>query len=317
MKNPLKAALAKALDRRTAELREQIHLLQADVSGLSEQSSVLQADVSGLSEQSSEHQFRTEVALRYLISDEAENGRRVAAMRDAADYQLPYEDPDPLVSICVPLTRERVDLFLGRALPSALAQSHQAIEVVVVCDGFDPRADSRLQTIDDPRVRFGWLTQSLINPDQRRNWMSAATLSHGEARRMSRGLWVTELDDDDALPLDAVETLLAGARETRAEITCGKIEQHHPDGSSTMIAGFPPELIPDWVGLSPDSKIRASSAALAHHALNGIARQRTEDFFGLPGDLLLLTKMVRAGVRFAAIDQVVYDYYPGTLWVDS
>ncbi len=303
MKNPLKAALAKALDRRTAELREQVDRLQAEVSGLSEQSS--------------EHQFRTEVALRYLISEEAENGRRVAAMRDAADYQLPYEEADPLVSICVPLIHERIDLFLERALPSALAQSHQAIEVVVVCDGFDPRTDSRLQAIGDPRVRFGWLTQSLINPDQNRSWMSAATLSRVEARRMSRGLWVTELDDDDALPLDAVETLLAAARETRAEITCGKIEQHHPDGSSTMIAGFPPEVIPDWIGLSPDSKIRASSAALAHHALNGIARQRTEDFFGLPGDLVLLAKMVRAGVRFAAIDQVVYDYYPGRLWVDS
>ena len=28
-------------------------------------------------------------------------------------------------------------------------------------------------------------------------------------------------------------------------------------------------------------------------------------------------KLARAGVRFAAIEDVVYDYYPGTLWGDD
>ena len=307
MKNPLKAAFARALDRRFAELSAQIDRQQAE----------LRDAVAALAAQSAEQQGRVDGALRYLLSEEAENCRRVEAMRASPEYLAPYEDPEPLVSICIPLIEERIDLFLERALPSALAQSHKAIELLVVCDGFDPSSEARLQAVDDPRVRFGWVTQSVINPDQHRHWFSASTLSHIEARRMSTGLWITELDDDDALPADAIELLLANARETRAEVVSGTIEQFAPDGSSTLIAGFPPGMLPAWSGLGADWKARATSAALVHSGLSSIARQRTEDFFEIPGDLMLTIKLARAGVRFAAIEDVVYDYYPGTLWGDD
>ena len=34
----------------------------------------------------------------------------------------------------------------------------------------------------------------------------------------------------------------------------------------------------------------------------------------IPGDRFLLERMLRAGVRFAMVDEIVYDYYPSSLW---
>jgi hypothetical protein len=33
-----------------------------------------------------------------------------------------------------------------------------------------------------------------------------------------------------------------------------------------------------------------------------------------PGDYFRLERMVRAGVRFGMLDEIVYDYYPSSLW---
>ena len=75
MKNPLKAAFARALDRRFAELSAQVDRQQAE----------LRDAVAALAAQSAEQQGRVDGALRYLLSEEAENCRRVEAMRESPD----------------------------------------------------------------------------------------------------------------------------------------------------------------------------------------------------------------------------------------
>ena len=49
--------------------------------------------------------------------------------------------------------------------------------------------------------------------------------------------------------------------------------------------------------------------------LTGIfAREWVASVLQIPGDCFLLERMLRAGVRFAMVDQIVYDYYPSSLW---
>jgi hypothetical protein len=252
--------------------------------------------------------------LRVLVADEAGNRRRLEDLRATPDYERPFDDPAPLVSICIPALASRMELLLERALPSALGQTHAHIEVVIVGDGHDPRVDPRLATLSDSRVRLGDVTHR-ISGTRYGQWFAGSTLPRQEARRLARGLWITDLDDDDALREDAIEKLLAHARATRAEVTSGLIEQHHPDGTRPHhIAGFPASTMPDWSGLPADWAGRACTAALWHHGLRFFVRVHAAELIGVPDDVYLALRMARAGVRFAQLDEPVYDYWPGALW---
>jgi hypothetical protein len=253
--------------------------------------------------------------LRSLVTEEAENRRRLESVRGRTDYRRPFDEPDPLVSICIPTQPGRLDVLLERALPSALAQTYPSIEVVIVGDGFDPGLDPRVRRLRDPRVRVGDVTHRITDPDPELHWLIGSPLARQEARRLATGLWITDLDDDDALYPDAVEQMLALGRRSGAEVTCGLMEQYEPGNPEPrLIAGFPVGMAPDWSGLGDGWDMRVCTAALWHEGLRSFTRQHVAGVLGVPEDLLLTIRMARAGVRFAKLDQAVYKYYPGTLW---
>lgn len=254
-------------------------------------------------------------ALRAIALEDAGAQRRLAAIRAAGEYGRPFEDAEPLVSICVAVLPDRLDLLVERALPSALQQTHGALEIVVVGDGVDPEGDPRVRALADERVRFGRVTQNVTEPGGGRRWLSGGTVPRNEAARLARGAWLTELDDDDALAPDAVARLLEVAREQRAEVAYGRLREHLADGRELLHGGFPPETIGDWTGGDlPRWRGRATSAALVHAAVaRSFPRVHVAHDLGVPGDLLMVERMVRAGVRFAFLDAVVYDYWPGRL----
>ena len=105
----------------------------------------------------------------------------------------------PLVSIYLP-THNRAAL-LGRALGSALDQTHGKLEVLVVDDGSTDETPRVLEQAAqrDPRVR-----------PIRRETPGGPAAARNEAIRQARGEFVLGLDDDDWILPDHVERLLAG-----------------------------------------------------------------------------------------------------------
>ena len=102
----------------------------------------------------------------------------------------------PLVSIILP-TRDRPD-YLAQSLRSALAQSHEALEIIVCDDASANDVDGLIKRIGDDRVR-------VIRSD-------VPTQKVGifrEGLRAARGEYVMELDDDDLLAPNCVELLLS------------------------------------------------------------------------------------------------------------
>jgi glycosyltransferase involved in cell wall biosynthesis len=102
---------------------------------------------------------------------------------------------DPLATIVI-TTHDRPEL-VQRALRSALAQTVENVEVLVVDDGSDPPfvsevSDDRVHSIRRDRAR---------GPSAARNAGLAA----------ARGAWVTFLDDDDELAPDMVERSVGAA----------------------------------------------------------------------------------------------------------
>ena len=340
MKVPLRGRLAHALDRRFAALSAQVGELQAALGTASAERDELRQAVDGLAGALAElgpavDRLQGETAatrdavsalqgrlddevvalLRELLIDDVGNRRRLDRMREDPRYELPFTEPEPLVSVCIAARADRVDLLLERAVPSALAQTHEHIEVIVVGDGFDLAADPRVRALRDPRVSVHCTTHRSAVRDPHRAWLTGATLPRMEARGRARGLWITDLDDDDALRPDAVASLLEHAKGQRAEVTAGLIAQHEPGGDEpTTLRGFPPQIVPDWSALPDDWPARTCTAALSHHGLRFFTRMKAAALLGTPGDLFLTIRMARAGVRIAVLDRVVYDYYPGSLW---
>ncbi|GAA0576335.1 glycosyltransferase family 2 protein [Paractinoplanes ferrugineus] len=111
---------------------------------------------------------------------------------------------NPDVSVVIP-TLNRPELA-ARAVRSALAQTHDDLEVVVVVDGPDPGTREHLRTIGDERVRVLELPERGKAPNAR-----------NQGARAARGKWTALLDDDDEWLPAKIETQLAlAATATRA-----------------------------------------------------------------------------------------------------
>ncbi len=245
---------------------------------------------------------RVQPMLRAIAEEESENRRRLFALRSSDAYEAAYSDPEPLITVALP-TAGRKELLLERALPSLLAQTYPNLEVRIIGDAVDAGVGESVVALGDPRVRFANLSQRFVHPDPLVQGLVGATMARNEAARQARGSWLIHFDDDDHLRPDAVAWLLALARERRAEVAYGGFEQHEPDGGVTRAIHFPPRHGSfSWAG------------ALVHGGLRFFERELVAAELGRPGDMYVLDRMLRVGVRFGMLDDVVLDYFPSRLW---
>lgn len=121
---------------------------------------------------------------------------------------------NPLVSIVI--DNYNYGRYLGAAIDSALAQTWQPLEVIVVDDG---------STDHSPRVmaRYGERIHAIVQP----NGGQGAAYNSGFAA--SRGEWVLFLDSDDLLDADAIERMMALAEPGVAKVQ-GYLERIGPEG---------------------------------------------------------------------------------------
>jgi glycosyltransferase involved in cell wall biosynthesis len=238
------------------------------------------------------------------LDDEAQTRRMLDAVRASAEYGRAFDDAAPIISICIP-TYTNYRGLIERAIPSALAQHHDQIEVVVVGDAAPPETAAALRSLDDARIRYENLSMRGPYPeDPNRRWLIAGTGPLNRAIELARGEWITILNDDDALRPDHSARLLELARSERAEVAYGKFAQHAPDGSVEIIGTFPPTTHRfGW------------QCAIHHRAIARLFQyELTAALFNEPGDWHRTRRMLRAGVRFSMTDAVVFDYYPAILW---
>jgi glycosyltransferase involved in cell wall biosynthesis len=123
----------------------------------------------------------------------------------------------PDVSVVIP-TRDRPDLVV-RAVRSALGQTVENIEVIVVIDGPDPRSRAALTQLGDDRLRIVELPESGGAPNAR-----------NVGAREARARWTALLDDDDEwLPTKlAVQLELAAASSYRWPIVVSRLVNRTP-----------------------------------------------------------------------------------------
>jgi putative methyltransferase (TIGR04325 family) len=239
-------------------------------------------------------------AFRIVADNEPRQRERLRDLRADPDYEEAYSEDEPLVSIVIP-TFDNHRLLRERALPSALAQTYERIEVIVVGDAAPDDARLAVKGLGDPRVSFHNLPYRGPYPDDpEARWLVAGVPPYNEGVRRASGRWIAPLDDDDAFDHGHVEMLLRHARDQRAELAYGALREHSPDGEVRRLGSFPPEL--GEFGLQ----------AAIYHA--GIARifelELADAVWGEPYDWGFCRRLMRAGARVSMLDEEVVDYYP-------
>jgi hypothetical protein len=301
--------LAHVLDRRFMALHNRVEELATRVEDLARAAAIRDAELRNevneiapvlLRAITSRLDEEIAPALRVMAGNDAENRRLLDAARRDPDYELAFEEPEPLVTVIVP-THRRLELLTSRTLPSVLAQTYERLQLLVIGDATDDETEAVMREVSDSRVTFVNLTRRYVYQDEHRHWLTASTLTRNEGYRLARGRWLFEVDDDDAVPLDAVESLLADARGRKLEAVQGVIRQHEPHGQTKEIV------------TTPDT-IRLAGGAVVHAHLRFFGREHVASAFGVPGDVFRGERMVRAGVRIGLLDRVTYEYYPSLLW---
>lgn len=194
--------------------------------------------------------------------------------------------------------------FVGAAVASALGQTLEDIEVIVVDDASrdDTLAAARAAAAGDPRL----VTIRL----ERNGGPSAA---RNAALRAARGDWVAVLDADDAMEPERLEALLAFVEAERADIVADWLlvieegrapEVLKPNGmpSPLTLAAYARDNSLGGTGCSGYLKPMFRRAFLVEHALAYDESLRVAEDWTLIADALAL------GARYAILDRPLYRY---------
>lgn len=233
------------------------------------------------------------------LSDLGWNARRdFRAARRSPAYQAAYEQPEPLVTVCV-ATYNRGHLLTERCLKSLLAQDYRKLQIVVVGDCCTDDTAQRVAALNDPRIEFVNLEQRGEYPTEpRQRWMVAGTAAINHALSLARGDFVTHLDDDDEHAPDRVSKLLALMRSTRADIIW------HP---------FDYERVPDEWHVNPAPRFAvnnvSTSSVFYHHWLKSIRWDMQAWRYDEPGDWNRFRKIRFLGVRAVRAPERLLKHY--------
>src|SRR6266516_166946 len=233
---------------------------------------------------------------RHAYDEEPANRRRLHALRASDDYEPAFTEPEPLVSFLIP-TYTSYETLRDVALPSILGQTYSNLEVIVVGDCAPPETEKAIASIGDSRVTY--LNRTIRGPypeDPSKRWYVIGTPPLNEALSRAGGRWIAALGDDDAVRPTHTERLLAAAQEHRYEHCYGRQLVNFAEGEPMTLGEFPP-VLGQW-GLQ---------AALYHAGLRFFDSELSDAVYEEPNDWSVCRRMLRAGVRFGMVDEVVVD----------
>jgi glycosyltransferase involved in cell wall biosynthesis len=283
---------------RMAALEAKIDKLTAELDRSRSETALLAQDTSG-------QLARIQDILQLIYDREPEFRERLRELRQSTAYEQAFEEGSPLISVIIP-TYDRGDLLVSRALPSVLAQTYERFEIVVVGDCAPPETARWIAELADSRIRYENLSYRGPYPERPRDlWHVAGIPARNTAVALAQGRWIAPLDDDDAFHPQHIERLLWQAQTGRHEVAYGQLRCLMSDGSEFPLGAFPPEYGQfGWQG------------AIFHAGLRFFEMELADALFSSPADWSLCRRMLRAGVRFGMLDEVVTDHYESRFGAD-
>jgi hypothetical protein len=233
---------------------------------------------------------------RHIYDEEPANRRRLHQLRQSEEYEFAFSEDEPLVSFVIP-TYQSFETLRDVALPSVLNQSYENLEVIVSGDCAPPETAAMVAELDDPRVVY--VNRTIRGPypeDPAKRWYPIGGPPFNDALAIARGRWIAVNGDDDAIRPNHTRDLLRAAQENRYEHCYGLQLVHFAEGEPITLGEFPPRM-GHW-GLQ---------AALYHSGLRYFESELSDAIYEEPSDWSKCRRMIRAGVRFGMIDEIVVD----------
>jgi hypothetical protein len=276
---------------------------QAELVAVRAELCAVRADLTQAAAIAAANHERTLLGLRMVRDNDAAARAALWALRSTAEYEVAFEEDEPLVTILI-TTYMNWPLLRDRSLPSVLAQTYEHWEAIVIGDAAPDEARQITESFGDKRIRFVNLPYRGPYPDDPLDaWHISGTTPWNTGLALAQGRWIGSNSDDDALRPRYIESLLAHARETRSEVPYGYLYAHVPDEPGKPVGVFPPAH-GHW----------GIQTSLLHAGLRFLPLQPSDWVFGVPNDVSLLERMLRIGVRFSMLEESVVDYYPSRLW---
>jgi hypothetical protein len=273
------------------ELRDEVVALRGDIERLH----AGLAAVAAQGERIEEEARRTAAIARHIYDEEPANRRRLQELRRSEEYELAFSEAEPLVSFIVP-TYESFATLRDVALPSILGQTYSNLEVIVVGDAAPAQTAAAVAAVGDPRVTYVNRTIRGPYPEDEKRWFVIGAPPFNDALARVCGRWIAVLGDDDAVRPNHTADLLAAAQKHRYEHCYGRQLVNFAEGDPIVLGEFPPRL-GQW-GLQ---------AALYHAGLRYFESELSDAIYEEPSDWSKCRRMVRSGVRFGMIDEIVVD----------
>lgn len=188
-----------------------------------------------------------------------------------------------MISIILP-TWNRPDLLLDRAIPSIVAQTYPDWELLIIGDGCAPEVAAKIADgLSDSRISFTNIPRQNYPESPEARWRCTAVDASNWGMDHAKGEWLTGMADDDELPPDALERLLAGSEG--ANVVYGRAE----------VVGH--GILGSW----PPREGHIQSAMWRPTP----ERLRVCDY---PSDWEFLSRLT----NFAFVPDIVYRYHPGS-----
>jgi len=129
----------------------------------------------------------------------------------------------PLISVIIPLYNQ--EKYIGEAVASVLRQTYRNIELIVVDDGSTDSSAEIVRSVNDPRIRYFYRSNSGL-----------PAIARNEGVKLARGEWIAFLDHDDVwLPNKLDMQLRALEREPKAKLVAGNMSYFDASSDKRMI----------------------------------------------------------------------------------
>lgn len=207
--------------------------------------------------------------------------------------------PSDQITVVIP-TRNRWQLLEDRALASLGAQTLEPFSVLVIDDGSDPMALPGLYYIKGRPLRIEAGGDKVINYPNTAwgRWCAGPVQAMNYARKfLKNGGWVLRMDDDDVLRPDALEKLLAWAKNEQVELVSAR---HNSKGLPVT----PYRLRDHVIGGIQTTLCKAYVARLPYN------RDCWRKSWDCMNDVDWVVRAVEAGVKTSYLPEVVCDIDP-------
>lgn len=204
----------------------------------------------------------------------------------------------PRISIIIPAFNAAA--YVSATVSSALAQAHEAFEVILVDDGSSDETTTLVAGIADPRLYI------IEQPN------AGAAAARNRGLSSARGRYILFLDADDLIPENHIAALEAAISGSQNHVAFGQWDRFYTDPAE---ARFPPRsnyrdadpadwLVEDW---RPGNQMTQCGTFLIPRAL----LDRTggwDERLSLIDDFEFFSRILceSAGLRFAAAARVFY-----------